>query len=413
MHNIKNLEINSNNAVYDGVSIDEIVEQVGTPVYIYSGTGIKETVNEFVACTTMEGIRYKYAIKANTNIEVIKLIQQLGFGADVVSIGEVHAALKAGVPPEDIVFAGMGKTVTELNAALELKIGYISVESEWEYQIIQELSANKTCNTRLLIRTNLNVDGSTHPYLTTGREENKFGIDSEIVARNFAHWQSETHLPIDGIQVHIGSQILDIAVFKESAKTTIAFVQRLREAGAKIDIVDFGGGVGVSYDGNKSISLKEYGTILKGIQTSLNVSIFLEPGRYLVAPNGVLCGSVIYRKEGIKKDFLITDIGMNDLIRPALYQAYHEIVPVPKGERQKSEKPVDIVGPICESGDFIGLKRDFPSLESGDHVLVNTAGAYGYAMSSNYNLRTKPAEVLVEKGSMKILRHRQVLEDYI
>jgi diaminopimelate decarboxylase len=361
----------------------------------------------------MEGIRYKFAVKANTTIEIIKLIQQQGFGADVVSIGEVHAALRAGVHPEDIVFAGMGKTINELRSALEMNIGYISIESDWEYQQIQELSADKVSSTRLLIRTNLNVDGSTHPYLTTGREENKFGIDSVLVANNYTKWQAESHLPIDGIQVHIGSQILDIEAFKESAKTIIGFVQELRANGANIDVVDFGGGVGVSYDGLESISLKEYGNVLKNLKASLDVSIFLEPGRYLVAPNGILCGTVIYHKQGKTRDFLITDIAMNDLIRPALYEAFHEIVPFAKGERHASEKPVDIVGPICESGDFIGLNRKFPVLATGDHVLVNTAGAYGYSMASNYNLRPKPAEVLVEKGIMKILRHRQKLEDYI
>lgn len=412
-NNITNFSLEKNSGFYEEVSIDDIVKEVGTPVYLYSEKGIRDTVENFVNATNNGKVKYKYAIKANTNIEIVKLINTCGFGADVVSIGEAHAALMAGVSNGDIIFAGMGKTIDELKEGLKLNLGFISVESIWEFEQIQKIASDINAETRILIRVNLNIDGSTHPYLTTGREENKFGIDAEKVLENYKKWQTKSIIPVEGIQVHIGSQILDISAFREAAAATTRFVEQLREGESSVNIIDFGGGVGVSYDGDDEISIQDYGQIIKKLGDRLNVIIFLEPGRYLTSTNGILCGSVIYHKSGVTKDFLVTDIGMNDIIRPALYQAYHKVVPCFKGERKVCEKKVDIVGPICESGDFIALSRKFPKLKSGDQIIMATTGAYGYSMSSNYNLRSKPVEVLVQGDSYKVIRKRQKLNEYI
>lgn len=400
-------------AFIDGVSIEEIVQRVGTPCYIYSANGFRETARRFKKETCGENIQYKYAIKANSNLEVIKILMNEGFGADIVSIGEMKAALAAGMPPKEIVFAGVGKNRVELKEAIQAGIGYISAESTWEIMQLFEIGKTVQSDTRIIVRININVDGATHPYLTTGREENKFGIDSRVVMQNYVEWQRLGTMPIDGIQVHIGSQITDINAFSDAAEETIQFVQQLRQIGGHVHQVDFGGGVGISYDGKSAFDLSRYGSIVRRMRDELNVEVVLEPGRYLVAENGVIAGTVLYHKEGVNKDFLIQDIGMNDLIRPALYQAFHDIIPVYEGHRNMCRKKVDIVGPICESGDFMATGRDFLVLEPGDRIVVASAGAYGYAMASNYNMRGKPPEVMIDQGTMRVIRARESIDKLI
>jgi len=405
-----NLLLKNNGSIqFDDIFVKDIIKKTGTPVYVYSARGIVNTTNYFKSAINIDkDIAYKYAVKANTNLEIIKLINENGFGTDVVSGGELIASLKAGVNPKDIVFAGVGKTVEEIKLAFEKNIGYISTESDWEIERIREICKLFNTSTKLLVRTNLNVDSSTHPYLTTGREENKFGIDSALVLKKYKEWQNTLSIPIDGVQIHIGSQITDVAPFEEAANSTIQFVDELRKGGAVVKIVDFGGGVGIPYSNNEIINIKAYGKIIRSMQKKLNVRIILEPGRFLVANNGILLGSTIYFKYGVKKNFLVTDIAMNDLIRPALYKAYHQILTGFEGDRKISDKPVDVVGPICESGDYISLnQKSFPILKPDDYIAVKSAGAYGFVMASNYNMRPKPAEVLIKENEIIIIRKRQ------
>ena len=394
----------------DGVNIISLADQYETPFYVYSKSGFARSIEWFKSNFLDSEIEFKLAVKAVPNTKIVRLFSENGFGADVVTRGELILAERSGVPPSQIAFAGVGKTEADLVYALDRNIGYLCVESEWEIEKLTQLK-ELFKSTKILIRTNLNVDASTHEYLSTGREDNKFGIRDRTVLQKYCEWQSV--LPIVGIHVHIGSQILEMSGFVEASKSVISTVQQLRRIGGDITVVDFGGGIGVDYENGETLDINEYAVAVKGMQADLGVKVFLEPGRSLTANNGAIIGRVISNKKGSTKNFVITDVAMNDMIRPALYSAEHRIFPLSIAERKISTEPVDIVGPLCESGDFQGLERTFPLLEEGDFVIVLDAGAYCYAMSSNYNSRPKPAELLVDDAHVEVIRPRQTWDDFI
>lgn len=392
----------------EGLDVVDIAAEYGTPLYLYSLAGIKEAAARLKGGLEDCEIAFKYAVKANGNQEIVRIFRELGFGADVVSGGELHLSLRAGVQPSDIVFAGVGKQRWELEYALEQKVGFISIESEWELSQLADLRSRNR-GTRYLLRCNPSLDGNTHPYLTTGRAENKFGIPIETVRESFTDWYEKLDGALAGVQFHIGSQILDISAFAAVSEVALAFVRHLQEAGAKMEVLNFGGGVGVRYDSDEPVEWDRYKKIVRDLSRDTALPLILEPGRSLVAECGVALGQVLFCKRGTTRDFIISDLAMNDLIRPALYQAHHEILALYRGARNKEGKPVDVVGPVCESGDFVGKHRELPLLEPGDAIAVLTAGAYGYAMASNYNERPRPAEVLVDGNSTRLIRPRERL----
>lgn len=398
------------NLLCEGVDIRELVLRFGSPLYVYSKAGLVEQSKMIQDGLTGIPIQFRFAAKANSNPAIIRTLSEQGFGADVVSAGELKACLAADVKPDDIVFAGVGKQVWELEYALSSQIGLISIESEWEVQHLRDLiGKNGNTATRFLIRCNPDLDGGTHPYLTTGKEENKFGIPAATVIEKYNEWARLLDDRVDGIQIHIGSQILDMSAFAAAADFAVEVIQQLRRCGANLRLLDFGGGVGVRYESNEPVGWESYKNTLRSLHERTGLPLVIEPGRSLVAESGICVGSVIQYKPGRTKDFLIVDLAMNDLIRPALYDAHHEIWPIFQGNRSIGDHLVEVVGPVCESGDFLAKKRNLPELIPGDLIAVLTTGAYGYAMASNYNERGRPAEVLVDGEKALVIREREVL----
>lgn len=395
----------------EGVDVFDAAAEYGTPLYLYSLAGIREAATRVRSGLEDCDIAFKYAIKANGNIEIVRAIHALGFGADVVSGGELHLALNAGIPAKEIVFAGVGKQEWELLYALEQNVGLVSIESE--YELLQWISCRSKFPgsvTKFLIRCNPGLEGSTHPYLTTGAAENKFGIANSRVVQHFAEWQQMFDGALAGLHFHLGSQILDISAFSALCDIALTTVDQVRNTGAVLELLDFGGGVGVRYESDDEPDWRSYKEIVRRLHRVSGLPLILEPGRSIVAECGIALGRVILKKPAHTKDFVVVDLAMNDLIRPALYGAHHEILAVYRGARAASERAADVVGPVCESGDFLGKNRKLPQLEPGDLVAVLTAGAYGYAMASNYNERPRPAEVLVDGSKTTLIRPRESLK---
>jgi len=392
----------------EGVDVFDAASEYGTPLYLYSLAGIKEAAARITSGLEGCDVAFKYAVKANGNPELISAIHGLGFGADVVSGGELRLCVSAGVPAKDIVFAGVGKQEWELAYALEQKVGLVSIESEYELSNWARLLPKFRNNvTKFLVRCNPEIEGDTHPYLMTGTAENKFGISTGGVVQHFRDWQEMLDGALVGLHFHVGSQILDISAFAALCEIALTTVDQVRNIGVALELLDFGGGVGVSYESDEEADFSSYKEIVRRLFKVSGLPLILEPGRSVVAECGIALGRVILNKPGNTKDFLIVDLAMNDLIRPALYGAHHEIVPIYRGARTGSVKPVDVVGPVCESGDFLGRNRTLPQLEPGDLVAVLTAGAYGYVMASNYNERPRPAEVLVDGDTARLIRRRE------
>jgi diaminopimelate decarboxylase len=407
----------------EDIPLKELAEEYGTPLYVYSKNQITENYRSLRGALGETNHLICYALKANANHSILKLLAAEGAGADVVSAGEIYLALKAGFAPDKIVFAGVGKREDEIEYALQQNIFSFNVESTEELQVISRSANRLGTKARISLRINPDIDAQSHPYITTGLQSSKFGIEASKALEVYRYAATLSSLELVGIHTHIGSQITKIDPFIATANYVVGLVGKLREAGINLTHIDFGGGFGVSYAGAVSHealpneegadisvpSTAEFLAAVLPILQSTGCSIWIEPGRSIIANVGVLITRVISVKENSAKKFVIVDGGMNDLIRPSFYQAYHQIVPI-SIDTYEHEK-VDVVGPICESSDFFARERLLAKVKTGDYLAVLTAGAYGFVLSSNYNGRPRPAEILVNGDRVRVIRPRQTLED--
>lgn len=393
----------------EGVPVPRIADAVGTPFYCYSATALVSVYRAFAASLTKLPATICYALKANSNLAVIALLAEQGAGADVVSEGELRRALKAGVPAGKIVFSGVGKTASEMAYALDAGIMQFNIESEGELELLNEVAVGRNARATVSIRVNPDVDALTHEKISTGRKQDKFGID---IARLETIYRRATDLPgIEpvGIAVHIGSQLVSLAPYRAAFERVAGAVRDLRAAGMAVRRVDLGGGIGIDYRGETTIRFDDYAALVEELFAGLDVELVFEPGRMIAGNAGILVARVLYRKRGGERPILVVDAAMNDLKRPAMYGAYHVILPVaePAGETPEA---ADVVGPICESGDTFATARMLPPIRPGELVAFGSAGAYGAVMSSTYNTRPLVAEVLVSDDRFDVIRERQDLD---
>jgi diaminopimelate decarboxylase len=399
----------------EAVMLRDIADAVGTPFYCYSTATLTRHFELFTEALTPLPHLVCYAVKANSNLAVLKHLGDLGAGMDVVSIGEYHRARAAGVPGARIVFSGVGKTRAEMRAAIDGGIRQFNVESEPELDALSEIAASMDATAPVTLRVNPDVDACTHDKISTGRKEDKFGIPLARARDIYARAARLPGLRVVGIDMHIGSQLTDLAPF-EAAYTHMADLTRqLRADGHSIERLDLGGGLGIPYTrSNEAPPLPtDYGAMVKRVLGDLDCEIEIEPGRLIAGNAGILVAQVIYRKEGEGRDFLILDAAMNDLIRPAMYGAHHDIVPLTEAEPGAPLAPVDIVGPVCESGDTFARQRPMPPLAAGDLVAFRSAGAYGAVMASEYNTRPLIPEVLVKGDHFAVIRARPTFDEML
>ena len=393
------------------MNYNEIAAKFGTPLYVYDFDAIEKNYlalkNSFNARKSL----VCFAVKANSNLSVLKHLANLGSGFDCVSIGEVKRALAAGANSYKIVFSGVGKQDFELKEALENDILMINLESYAEMLRLESVAKELGKEARISIRVNPNVDAKTHPYISTGLNENKFGVSIDEAKKMYIYAKNSEFLNPVGIHFHIGSQLTDIAPIIEASGIVSKLLRELIALKIEIKFFDIGGGIGIKYQSEEEINLYDYAQGILANLSGLDVTIVCEPGRFLVGNAGVFLTKVLYEKRNNEKRFVVVDGAMNDLIRPSLYGAYHEISVVNSASSQNS--PCDIVGPICESGDFLAKGVELPTLNSGDLLCVKSAGAYGFTMSSNYNSRGRAAEVAVQGGKARLIRKRESFEDLI
>jgi diaminopimelate decarboxylase len=397
----------------EGVAIPAIAAAVGTPFYCYSTATLERHFRVFEEAVP-KGTLIAYAVKANGNLSVIKTLAALGAGADIVSQGELKRALAGGVPASKIVFSGVGKKRDEIATALDAGIFQFNAEGEYELDVLHEVATSKGMRAKIALRVNPNVDARTHAKISTGKAENKFGIGWSRAKAAYAHAAKLSGIDVVGVAVHIGSQVTELDPFRQTFAKVVELVRELRAEGHKISRVDFGGGLGVPYrhDGPLPPTPAEYGAVVREGLGGLDAQLILEPGRLIVANAGVLIAEVAYVKRGDEKEFIILDAGMNDLIRPAMYDAWHDIVPV--REAPSAQRRVyDVVGPVCESADLFARDRELPPLSAGDLVAILTAGAYGAVQASSYNARPLAPEVLVKGRQYAVTRPRQSVEETI
>ncbi len=391
----------------EDVSIQNLALKVGTPFFIYSKKAILDSIKSYKDAFKDYDTLICYALKANSNLSLLKIFEENGLGADIVSGGELYKAKKAGFSPNKIVYAGVGKTDPEINYALSENILSFNVESFMELEVINELAKKQNKKANISIRVNPNVDPKTHPYISTGLKKSKFGIDIEYALNAYKKAVKLENLNIVGIHCHIGSQIMDVSVFGEAAEKVVDLVFKLKKEGIELQFIDLGGGLGVKYlSEDNPPTPEDLANIILPIVKQTGLKLILEPGRSLIAQAGALITKVIFLKNKGEKHFVIVDSGMNDLLRPAIYNAYHHIITV---DEKEDEIIADIVGPICETGDFFALDRKIGAVTRGELLAILTAGAYGSSMSSNYNVRPKALEVLVDGSNFKIIKER---EDY-
>jgi diaminopimelate decarboxylase len=391
----------------EAVNLVDLAGSVGTPFYCYSTATLERHYRVFAEAFTGERIVVCYALKANSNQSVLRTLAKLGAGADVVSGGELKRALAAGVPPNKILFSGVGKTEAELRAALSSDIFCINIESEPELELLSRLAVETGKTARVSVRVNPDVDAGTHAKISTGKSENKFGIPLSQARGVYARAAKLPGIEVTGADMHIGSQITDLARMETAFRILAEFVQALRADGHNISHVDFGGGLGIPYymDREAPPAPDAYAAMVKRVAHNLGCTLMFEPGRMIVGNAGILVTRVIYVKHGEAKNFVVIDAAMNDLIRPTLYEAHHDILPVVKvvGERSMV---ADVVGPVCESGDYLALDRTLPAPKAGDLLAIMTAGAYGAVQSGTYNTRPLVPEVLVKDDQYAVVRPR-------
>ncbi|MBY0373354.1 MAG: diaminopimelate decarboxylase [Bryobacteraceae bacterium] len=394
------------------VPLASIAARTGTPVYVYSADAILARYREYDAAFGDASHQVCYAVKANSNLAILNLLARAGAGFDIVSGGELFRVLKAGGDPRRIVFSGVGKTEAEIDDALGHGILSFNCESNAELDVLSRVATRRGQQANVALRVNPDVDASTHPYISTGLRENKFGIDIAEVEAVYARAAGLPGLRLNGVSCHIGSQLLDTRPLLEALDRVLALIDRLRAAGHPIRHLDFGGGLGVPYqEGEQAPDIAQFIGQICGRTAGRELELTVEPGRSMVAEAGVLVTQVLYTKRTPAKEFVIVDAAMNDLIRPSLYRAYHAIRPV-----VKSNAPAvlaDIVGPVCESGDFLAKDRTLAAAAAGDFLAIETAGAYGFVQASNYNTRPRVAEVLVEGSAWRVVRERESYEDLV
>lgn len=390
--------------------ISKIAAEVGTPFYLYSEQKLRDNFKSFAdAVKPLKKATVCFAVKSNFNPTILKILAGMGAGADIVSGGELELALQAGVPADKIVFSGVGKTRAELTAAIMAGIKQINAESESEIRLINEIAIGLNKTAAVGIRVNPDVDARTHEKITTGKKENKFGIDWNDARRLFLSAEQFKGISLHGIEVHVGSQILELSPFREAFVKTKKMLNDLKEHGVSIQTVDVGGGLGVAYKTDESApSPADYIAVLQDVLGDFDGEFVFEPGRCISGDTGVLVASVVRVKQTGDKRFAVLDAGMSDLVRPAMYDAYHNIEAVKGGE---ASERYDVVGPICESADIFGKNRMLPELNEGDLIAIETAGAYGAAMASNYNGRPLIAEVLTDNDRYAVIRRRQTVAE--
>lgn len=405
----------------ENVPLGELAQEFGTPLYVYSAGSVRDHCRHIEQAFEGHPHLSCYAVKANANPSLLKIIGEEGFGADVGSVGELKVALHSGFAPDRITYSGVGKRDDEIEAALLTGILAFNVESTEEIAVISELAQRLSRTARILLRLNLDIDAGGHAYISTSMKQNKFGIPSERAVEVLRWASALPGIAVGGIHSHIGSQITKESTFTRAAQAIVDLVAQIRAAGVPVDDLDFGGGFGVQYRGYvqhpslpeetpEEIGLSASTLIRKAlpILKKANCRLFIQPGRSVIAHSGAMLVRVLYRKQTDEKLFLVVDGGMNDLIRPSLYQSHHQIVPCTIADRD--HETADVVGPLCESGDFLALERRIPRAERGEVLAVMCAGAYGYVLSSNYNARPRPAEVLVDGSKRCIIRHRETVE---
>jgi len=396
----------------EGVPVKKVAQRVGTPFYLYSSNTLTKHIQAFDSA--FEGVPHLicFALKSNSNSAVLKLLGREGAGADIVSGGELFRALRAGIDPQKIVYAGVGKRRDEIEYALKIGILMFNVESGDELQAINTAAGEMHAKARIALRVNPNIDPKTHAYISTGLKENKFGIPIEHALEHYRMATTLRNVEVVGVHQHIGSQITEVQPFVDALDKLVAFVKELRAAGMNIKYLNIGGGLGITYKDETPPLPKEVAQAIKPVLTSCGCTVVLEPGRAIVGNAGILVTTALYHKSSGEKKFLIVDAGMNDLIRPSLYEAYHDIRPVVE-PASAGKAAIDVVGPICESGDFLAKDREMPEVRQGDLLAVMGAGAYGYTMSSNYNSRPRVAEVLVRGSEYYVVRERETYDDLI
>ncbi len=396
----------------EDVPVSEIADQVGTPCYVYSYKFIEDTYNEYKeAFSEIEPI-ICYSAKANSNLSILKVFSSLDCGFDIVSVGELKKVLTIGADPKKIVFSGVGKTRDEIIAAIEAEILFFNVESVDELEFINEIAISIGKKARISLRVNPNINPKTHPYISTGFKKSKFGIEINKAFEVYKDCVNKQGLQVVGIDAHIGSQIFEITPFIDSLIKLIELADRLVNEGINIQYIDIGGGLGIKYENEEQpLSKTKFANAIINELNGKPYKIVLEPGRSLIGNGGIMLTRVLYNKIGTEKKFIIIDAAMNDLIRPAFYDSYHEIV---TAKQNNSNKDIfDIVGPICESGDFLAKDRQFPSVSKDDLLVVKSAGAYGFVMSCNYNSRPRVAEVFVKGDKYFTIKQRESFEDLI
>ena len=394
----------------DGLKFESLAKKFATPLYCYSLKKIKENITNFKQHFKRVNPIFCFSVKANSNAKLLNEIKKLGFGADVVSIGELLKALKSGFESNKIVFSGVGKTTKEISFAIDKKILLINAESKSEILEIEQIAKNKKKSVNIGIRLNPNTDAKTLKQISTGKKENKFGVSEKIFLELIELVKKSKFLNLKCLSVHIGSQILDNKPYERMLNVIQKVINKSK---FNFEYIDLGGGMGIDYEKkNKNLNLRKYAINIEKFLKKNNCKIIFEPGRSIIANAGHLISKVIYIKEGEKKNFVIVDAAMNDLMRPALYNAHHQIMPVKKNN-QKSKKPYEFVGPICESTDKFSTVKKFQKLEKKDLIVICDVGAYGMSLSSNYNLRPKPAEILINGSKVKIINKRQTLRNLI
>lgn len=395
----------------EDVKVKDIATKFGTPLFIYSYNTLLRHFKAYKDAFSGFPNLICYALKANSNAALLKLFAKNGSGADVVSGGEIYRALKAGIPAKKIVYAGVGKTEEEIRYALKSKILMFNVESEDELLEIDSIAGKMKVKAPVALRINPDIDPMTHPYISTGLRKHKFGIPMENALEYYNLARGMKNIAVIGIHKHIGSQLTKVSPFVDALKKILALMDELTKQGIKIDYLDIGGGLGITYYDETPPNPSQLAKNILPLLKDRKITIILEPGRSIVGNAGILVTKTLYLKKGDDKDFIIVDAGMNDLIRPSIYSAYHHVQPVLKNRKEKIF--ADIVGPICESADFIAMNREMQSVRQGEYLAVMSAGAYGFAMASNYNSRTRAAEVLVKGKNCSLIRRRETYSDLV
>lgn len=402
------IEFKNNEMYVEGVRVSDIASKFGTPTYVYSLKRIEENINIIFSTFDELDFHLNYAVKANANLHLLRVFRENGCGVDTVSYGEIQLARTAGFSPDEIVLNGVGKEDEELKFAIENDVYAVNCDSEEELKYLDDMANSENKRVRVALRVNPNIDAQTHPHITTGLKENKFGIDLATAKRIIDEYRDSSSIDIVGLHTHIGSQIISVEPYVE---TFLQIKKFMEEVGKQFEHYNIGGGWGIDYkSGQRIFNVKEYKEKAIPILKSMNVKIVGEFGRFIIGNASLLLTKVLYNKHTPYKNFVVVDTGMNHLIRPVLYNAYHRIIPV---ERRQGHLVADIVGPLCESADFLGKDRDLTSIKRGDLLVIMDVGAYGYAMSSNYNGRFRGAEVLIDRDKVTLIRRREDINDLL